>query len=1320
MSSSLPQVPGASGGEDRRQQVHYQQNKRGSASTIASRRSSNTSLSYYDASPAAKSTSSRGSAEKKKRPSTSTTAERRSSAYTNDDDLDPLNSSVGKVKKKHRKSYSFKESPSPKLLGVGRGAKKLPASAGSSRGSVASGRSSQGATDSRGNDIESPLSSCFDRPRLPSLAGRRLSNPEIEDRNMFRQRSLTGVSENTDEEEALGTRQRSTSCSDDYTTNDASTGVRRAPADNTGASKRRRSTEQLYSSPSKTTASGRAPKVPPATINKSKHTPKKEYSPTIQRRSLHVAVDQKASSSQEDEARSYFTPASRAGNDANGKLDSVKSNLFSSRRSDERSRNRKAPISSNDGAQQRRSPSKNSERASGLGSGNGTAGKSPSPATHSGKDGYGGNRSTLASSPGDKEQRNTPSRSRTGGETLRQIRGSTVRGLPENGQQKETHVLPPATYNTQQQANNAVYNQSGTTSVDTVKQDVALEMSGSTPLEEQESSDMDNTGTLSATMLSSLRRQETNATHSSAQSRDDILDQSLLSQSLVSEQSESNRRQMPSLEVTDDNGEGPHLGSNNSQKSYKDRRPPALRLEDDDSTHASQKLNEQQVTDAQAGAHETNVANSECSSSQHSQEEDDEDMFTVDVRGGNKQQSSESNNSDAYTWDGTEWRLRGEKDVSRQAPLKSQDDNWRVGMNGTIKLEGFGSIHQSGLALTEELIQRMHGMHINGSVGSAQPRQEQGRRSSLTKQEAEAVAKAARYPKRDVDIQSELVLLDQLGSGASGSVRRALHVPTLQLVAVKQVRIYDPYKRSQMAQELKTLYANMVPLRAPTLDNEGEVYSPKQTGERTLTQGNGLAPAPYIVKFFDAYSIPSSGQVAIVMEYMGGGSWEDLVDRGGIQDEEQLSSMGGQILQGIAYLHRHRQLHRDIKPGNMLMSHDGSTHKLADFGIAKQLDNSEQAAKTWVGTMIYMSPERIDSDSYGYPSDVWSFGLTLLTVATGKFPYDDTNFWEVSRAIKCDPAPLDKLDEVKTGSNDRPFSDDFKDFLRKCLEKDPEKRLSAEELLSHPFIEKGRGSRNDDSQCLGSTLTLDNNDSQTPKELAVVSTVGSGTSQKESKRSVRQFVASVLDDNWDVFLQFFQRHQRGMRRKDLYSLDETSFNVDLSTRYIMAGTLNEDMSQDLYKYLNKSLSEHGGVDQLSDGATRNAKDGDSNSDITMNGMTGSAITGHSAQEQREDCEAPESLSYEQLRVTPEDVKHLAYQMGLSQQYVRTQLNYAIKAKMAGYSAKTAFERKIANRRDSQEKQSIHTNPRPSEKSEVCFGINLKGEGYKEFVVRNEE
>ena len=103
--------------------------------------------------------------------------------------------------------------------------------------------------------------------------------------------------------------------------------------------------------------------------------------------------------------------------------------------------------------------------------------------------------------------------------------------------------------------------------------------------------------------------------------------------------------------------------------------------------------------------------------------------------------------------------------------------------------------------------------------------------------------------------------------------------------------------------------------------------------------------------------------------------------------ERAVAEVARQVLQGLVHLHKQlRVVHRDIKPSNLLLNSSGHI-KLSDFGVSSQLSNSMSKCLSWVGTVTYMSPERIRGDTYSFNTDIWSLGLLLLESATGRFPY---------------------------------------------------------------------------------------------------------------------------------------------------------------------------------------------------------------------------------------------------------------------------------------------------------------------------------------------
>lgn len=126
--------------------------------------------------------------------------------------------------------------------------------------------------------------------------------------------------------------------------------------------------------------------------------------------------------------------------------------------------------------------------------------------------------------------------------------------------------------------------------------------------------------------------------------------------------------------------------------------------------------------------------------------------------------------------------------------------------------------------------------------------------------------------------------------------------------------------------------------------------------------------------------------------------------------------------------------------------------KVADLGIMKQLSVKQGGSallpktNTFVGTATYMSPERIDGKEYSFPSDVWAFGLSLVTLALGKLPIDTAGgYWTILHNIRDAPPPSLPADM---------FSEECRDFVSRCLKRNPEERATCAELLKHPFLNK--------------------------------------------------------------------------------------------------------------------------------------------------------------------------------------------------------------------------------------------------------------------------
>ncbi|KAI8012699.1 Mitogen-activated protein kinase kinase kinase 18 [Camellia lanceoleosa] len=202
-----------------------------------------------------------------------------------------------------------------------------------------------------------------------------------------------------------------------------------------------------------------------------------------------------------------------------------------------------------------------------------------------------------------------------------------------------------------------------------------------------------------------------------------------------------------------------------------------------------------------------------------------------------------------------------------------------------------------------------------------------------------------------------------------------------------------------------------------------------------------ILSSPHVVSYIGHDITRESNKVFfnLSMEYVSGGTLTDVIRiHGGKLDESVIGFYTQQIVRGLEYIHSSGIAHCDIKGQNILIAESGA--KIADFGCARW----HGAVVPIGGTPMFMAPEVARGEEQGYPADIWALGCTVIEMATGGSPWPNvTN-------------PVSVLYKIAF-SSDLPEIPDFlssqtKDFLGKCLRRDPKDRWTAKQLLKHPFF----------------------------------------------------------------------------------------------------------------------------------------------------------------------------------------------------------------------------------------------------------------------------
>ncbi|KAM9311177.1 serine/threonine-protein kinase 10 [Gastrophryne carolinensis] len=277
------------------------------------------------------------------------------------------------------------------------------------------------------------------------------------------------------------------------------------------------------------------------------------------------------------------------------------------------------------------------------------------------------------------------------------------------------------------------------------------------------------------------------------------------------------------------------------------------------------------------------------------------------------------------------------------------------------------------------------------------------------------------HVRRDLDPNLVWEIVGELGDGAFGKVYKAKNKETGVLAAAKVIETKNEEELEDYMVEIEIL---------------------------------ATCNHPNIVKLLGAFYFEH--KLWIMIEFCQGGAVDAIMlelDRG--LTEPQIQAICKQMLEALAYLHSMKIIHRDLKAGNVLLTQDGNI-KLADFGVSAKNVKTLQRRGSFIGTPYWMAPEVVMCETmkdapYDYKADIWSLGITLIEMAQIEPPHHELNPMRVLLKIaKSDPPTLAAPSK---------WSLEFRDFLKIALDKHPDTRPSAAQLLEHPFVSKAPNNR---------------------------------------------------------------------------------------------------------------------------------------------------------------------------------------------------------------------------------------------------------------------
>ena len=319
-------------------------------------------------------------------------------------------------------------------------------------------------------------------------------------------------------------------------------------------------------------------------------------------------------------------------------------------------------------------------------------------------------------------------------------------------------------------------------------------------------------------------------------------------------------------------------------------------------------------------------------------------------------------------------------------------------------------------------------------------------------------------------------LIRTLGEGAFGKVKLVKHLPSEKFVAMKEIS-----KAS-----LTTTPTNY------------DRFIREITFFKTLSH-------PHVIALYEVIESPT--HYYFVMNYADNSDLLTYITEQRYLKESKAKEIFTQIITGVMYLHKQHVVHRDLKPENILLMNNYNTAIISDFGLANWYNNDNKL-RTMCGSLHYASPEMIMGEAYnGEASDVWSLGVMLYVMITGKLPFDGCNNDEVCNKI---------VNVVYKFPMDVKVSKECKDLIMKMLVHEPQERIKLSNVMVHPFVNGCKDGKSVVSGCDEDKVMVDT--------VCALGKFGIETTKEEIKKKIKDNVFDQVTTCYKLIKEKYSKH----------------------------------------------------------------------------------------------------------------------------------------------------------------------------------------------------